>query len=384
MPSNITRVYIDNDEDLVKLCEQYALSNMLAIDTEFVRTRTLYPKLGLLQVNNGEVLALIDPVAIANLSPFWQLLTNEKIVKVLHACSEDLEVFLSVGQCKPVNLIDSQIMMAFLGHGLSMGYAAMVKHYTEVELDKSESRTDWLKRPLTDKQLKYAQADVEYLFEIFPQIMADIKKTPWLGAAKEETQAMIERKFTPINENELYMNLSHSWKLNPEQLNRLKHLTVWRFQQAQKKDRPIGFIAKDHTLFALASRSPETIDDMRKLEGAEVLDIKHKGYAMLDVLKKANTAESISYPAKIKRLDECSGYKETFKKVKAFLVKKSAELQLLPENIASKKQINQFLSWYFKINGAENKIAAVDLLQGWRLALVGESLKQFSQNKFKE
>ncbi len=134
--------YIQDANSLALLCEKLSDSAVLAIDTEFVRTRTLYPKLGLLQVCNGEHLALIDPIKVQDLSPFWQLLTNAKLCKVLHACSEDLEVFLTAANCRPVNLIDSQIMMSFLGHGLSMGYAAMVKHYLDIELDKSESRTD--------------------------------------------------------------------------------------------------------------------------------------------------------------------------------------------------------------------------------------------------
>jgi len=149
----LNKTYIEDHASLVELCHKLAKADVLAIDTEFVRTRTLYPKLGLIQVNDGENLALIDPVAINDLSPFWQLLTDEKICKVLHACSEDLEVFLTAANCRPVNLIDSQIMMSFLGHGLSMGYAAMVNHYLAIEVDKSESRTDWMKRPLTPNNL---------------------------------------------------------------------------------------------------------------------------------------------------------------------------------------------------------------------------------------
>lgn len=157
--------YIQDQDTLTAICAQYAQSPVLTIDTEFVRTRTLYPKLGLLQVSNGDDIALIDPIVIDDLTPFWALLTDASITKVLHACSEDLEVFLTSANCKPVNLIDSQVMMSFLGHGLSMGYAAMVNHYLDIELDKSESRTDWTKRPLSDRQLAYAQADVKYLLK---------------------------------------------------------------------------------------------------------------------------------------------------------------------------------------------------------------------------
>jgi ribonuclease D len=188
---------INEQSSLQHLCEKLSGAKVLAVDTEFVRTRTLYAKLGLLQVCDGENLALIDPLSIDDLSPFWQLLSDEKITKVLHACSEDLEVFLTAGNCKPVNVIDSQIMMSFLGHGISLGYAAMVKHFTGIELDKSESRTDWTKRPLTEKQLVYASADVDHLFSIYPKLLSELTQVGFLHYAQLETQNMIDKKIYP-------------------------------------------------------------------------------------------------------------------------------------------------------------------------------------------
>jgi len=374
---------IEDQNSLNLLCEQLAKAKVLAIDTEFVRTRTLYAKLGLLQVCDGEQLALIDPLSIDDLTPFWQLLTNADITKVLHACSEDLEVFLTAGNCKPLNLIDSQIMMSFLGHGLSLGYAAMVKHYTDIELDKSESRTDWIKRPLTEKQLAYASADVDHLFSIYPKLLAEITQAGFLAYAQQETQSMIDKKFTPINDSEMYLNIKMSWRLNPKQLNTLKYLASWRFQQAQKRDLPIGFVAKDHTLMALAQSNPATVNAMSMLEGAEELDIRHKGKAMLAVLSQADKADVSSYPTKINRLDEYPGYKQIFKQVKAFLVNASEQNDLAIENIASKKQINQFLTWQFDLNDARNNADKVDLISGWRNALFGQTLLEFAKQGYK-
>ncbi len=376
---------IEDQQNLDKLCEKLSCASVLAIDTEFVRTRTLYAKLGLLQVFDGTNLALIDPLAIDDLSHFWQLLTDANITKVLHACSEDLEVFLTAGQCQPVNLIDSQIMMSFLGHGLSLGYAAMVEHFTGIELDKSESRTDWTKRPLTEKQLNYASADVDHLFAIYPKLLAEIEATDGLDRldfVKQETQSMIDKKFTAIDENELYRNIKMNWRLNPKQLNNLKYLASWRFQQAKIRDLPIGFIAKDHTLMAIAQANPDSIKAMEKAEGAEALDIRHKGKAMLAVLKQANEAEINEYPKKIMRLDEYPGYKQIFKKLKTFFVEVSDEHKLAIENLASKKQINQFLTWQFDLNDAREKNNNIELLTGWRNELFGEKLQNFADNNF--
>ncbi|MDX2367896.1 MAG: ribonuclease D [Colwellia sp.] len=383
---------IEDEISLQKLCQQYNKAEVLAIDTEFVRTRTLYPKLGLLQIFDGKQLALIDPVAINDLSPFWQLLTNENIVKVLHACSEDLEVFLTSANCKPVNLIDSQIVMSFLGHGLSMGYAAMVEHFTGIELDKSESRTDWTKRPLTQKQLDYASADVDYLFQLYPKFIAEIEQAGRLDYAKQETQLLIDKKFTPIDENNLYRQMKLACRLNSKQLNTLQHLTRWRFQQAKKRDLPIGFVAKDHTLMAVAQHNPQNIEAMNHLKGAELLDIRHKGKSMLSIVKLALETSDSDYPTKITRLDEYPGYKQIFKTVKAFIVVIAEKNGMTIENLASKKQINQFLTWHFNVNDVRALVSEsstkavipnVDILTGWRNELFGQTLQAFADNEFK-
>jgi ribonuclease D len=380
--ATLERIYVEDSEQLHLVCQRYCQASVLAIDTEFVRTRTLYPKLGLIQINDGKTLALIDPVAVPDLSPFWQLLENPNVQKVLHACSEDLEVFLTAGNCQPLNLIDSQIIMSFLGHGISMGYAAMIAHYTGIELDKSESRADWMKRPLTQKQLSYAAADVEHLFDILPRLMADIEKSGWLAAVKEESDVMVERKFKAIDESQLYLNVKMAWRLNPPQLYRLQQLTIWRYQQAKLKDRPIGFIAKDHTLLALAQINPSNVGAMSSIEGVELLDIRHKGNAMLTVLKRVAEAQDIKLPEQITRLDEYPGYKQNFKKVKNYINELSTQTNLLTENLASKKQINQFLSWHFKLNDAENNPNMVDIIRGWRKPLLGDKLLAFVENDF--
>lgn len=378
---------IEDFISLQSLCQQYSQASVLAIDTEFVRTRTLYPKLGLLQVFDGKQLALIDPIAIDDLSPFWQLLSDKNITKVLHACSEDLEVFLTSANCKPENLIDSQIMMSFLGHGLSIGYAAMVEHFTGIALDKSESRTDWTKRPLSLKQLNYASADVEHLFSIYPRLLAEIEQAGWFEYAQQETALLIERKFTPINDSQLYRQIKMAWRLNSQQLNSLQYLVQWRYQQAKSRDLPLGFVVKENTLMAVAKYNPQSFTEMNKVDGAEVLDIRHKGKAMLAVLKKASQTNEADYPQKLQRLDEYPGYKQIFKKVKDFIITVGEKDQLAIENLASKKQINQFLTWYFDLNEAkklsDDSGVNPEILTTWRNELFGQSLLAYAQSGFK-
>lgn len=373
---------IDNYDALVAICQQFEQADFLAIDTEFVRTRTLYPKLGLVQISDGHDIALIDPVAIEDLSLVWQLLSNKKLLKVLHACSEDLEVFLHHGKVKPQNLIDSQIMMAFLGHGISIGYAAMVKHFLNIEIDKSESRTDWTKRPLSAKQLTYAAADVEYLYQLFPTLLKQVEDKGWLHAVEQECTNLINRKFTPVDESTLYQSVKFSSKLNPPQLNRLKFLAAWRYQQAKNKDLPLGFIVKDHTLIAVAQHNPKQVSNMVSLEGVETQDIRFRGKAMLHVLEKANQQPVEQYPQQTIRLDLQPGYKQIYKKLKDFLVKICNEADLNIENFASKKQINQYLTWHYQTDVNDEFTQRVDLLNGWRAELLAGRLTKFTENDF--
>jgi ribonuclease D len=272
--------------------------------------------------------------------------------------------------------------MSFLGHGLSMGYAAMVKYYLDIELDKSESRTDWTARPLSARQLEYAQADVEYLFQLYPIITKQLSDKGWLEAAQQDTELLIERKFTAIDETQLYRSVKMSWRLSSSQLYRLKTLAIWRFQQAQKKDLPIGFIAKDHTLIAVAQTNPETISAMNRLDGIELFDVRRNGKAMLALLKTIEPDHSDNFPDRIQRLDEYPGYKQIFQQVKSFITKVAKNSDLLPENLASRKQINQYLAWHFQLNNNAVAKSSVDILLGWRFTLFGEKLTELGKNQF--
>jgi ribonuclease D len=372
--------YIEEQDSLIEFCQALTTADYLVIDTEFVRTRTLVPKLGLIQLCDGQQVGLIDPLAVRDLTPVWQLLSDGAITKYIHACSEDLEVFLTAGNCRPCNLLDTQIVMSFLGHGLSMGYGAMVKYFSGVELDKSESRTDWLKRPLSSKQLDYAVADVFYLHQLVKPLLEQAVDSGWLEAARSETQALIDKKFTPVNPENLYKEMKLAWRLNEAQLMRLKLLCQWRYLQAVKRDLPLSFIAKDHTLLTLAERNPKSVGAMASYEGIEVLDVRHQGKALLNVLKQASQICPQMYPAKISRLDDYPGYKQIFKTVKQF-INAQAEVAGAPVLLcASKKHINQFLSYFWQINEGHQR--QPELLSGWRGELFGASLLKFARQGF--
>ena len=154
---------IQNNEELAQVCQLARQQSAVALDTEFMRVSTYYPKLGLIQLYDGERVSLIDPLSITDFSPFVELLRDQQVTKILHACNEDLLVFLQEFDALPQPMIDTQIMARFLGFANSAGLAKLVLHYLGIEMDKGATRTNWLKRPLSPVQLQYAAGDVWYL-----------------------------------------------------------------------------------------------------------------------------------------------------------------------------------------------------------------------------
>ena len=168
--------FITSNQALADFCQQASQAEAIAVDTEFVRTRTLYPQLGLIQIYDGKQLVLVDPLSIDDFSSLTELLTNPNVVKILHSCSEDLETFWHAFKVMPSPIFDSQFAASIVGMGPALGYAKLVEIMLDVIVDKGESRTDWLARPLRDEQCDYAAKDVLYLFQLYPELKARVEE----------------------------------------------------------------------------------------------------------------------------------------------------------------------------------------------------------------
>ncbi|WP_076537941.1 ribonuclease D [Shewanella sp. UCD-KL21] len=359
--------YISDPESLAKLVAQYQQSELLVLDTEFVRTRTYYAKLGLIQAYDGKTLALIDPVALADLSAFWQLLSDTKITKLVHSCSEDLEVFARYGQCQPSPLFDSQIAATFSGLGHGLGYAKLVNTFLDIEIDKGESRTDWMKRPLTDAQLQYAANDVYYLYKLYPQLLAKIQQSNRMDWLLEEGERMTEGRLTPPDEEFAYLKVKNAFQLFPQQLAYLKVLATWRLQKALKKDSALGFIIKDHALIALAKKQPKTVIELNQLNDLTEHEKRFHGKELIKVLQ---TADLDNLPEAVDVIALKNGYKASFKEVKNILIQVAEQHDVAIEFIGSKRLIHEFLMWLYNKQPAEKPL----LLKGWRAKLVKDAL----------
>ncbi|WP_064791502.1 ribonuclease D [Shewanella woodyi] len=363
--------YIDDDASLAKLVSQYRESQLLVLDTEFVRTRTFYARLGLIQAYDGKTLALIDPVAVSDLSGFWSLLTEPSITTILHSCSEDLEVFARNGQCQPVKLFDSQIAAALCGFGHGLGYAKLVEQTLNIPLDKGESRTDWMKRPLSEAQLNYAANDVYYLYQLYPQLVEKLEEQNRLNWVFEEGERMTQGRLSPPDLEMAYLRVKNAFQLSPKQLAYLKVLAKWRLSKALSRDLAVGFVVKDHGLIGLAKKQPKNSSELYKM--IELTEQEKRVHGK-DLIRLLATADLDNLPDAIDVLALKTGYKSSFKTIKQCLSELSERHEVPIELLGSKRHIHEYLEWLWAGKIGDKPL----LLSGWRETLVSAPLSALS------
>lgn len=361
---------IETDDALASLCEAVRACPAIALDTEFVRTRTYYPQLGLIQLFDGANVALIDPLDISDWSPLKAVLRDTGITKFLHASSEDLEVFLNAFGELPEPLIDTQILAAFCGLPLSWGFAAMVEEYSGVALDKSESRTDWLARPLSERQCEYAAADVWYLLPIAKKLMIETEAAGWLPAALDECRLMQQRRQEIQAPEEAWRDITNAWQLRTRQLACLQLLADWRLRKARERDMAVNFVVREENLWAVARYMPGSLGELDSL-GLSGSEIRFHGKTLISLVAKAQALPEEALPEPLLNLMDMPGYRKAFKAIKALVAEVSASHHVSGELLASRRQINQLLNWHWKLKPQNGQ---PELISGWRAELMAEKL----------
>lgn len=361
---------IETDDALASLCEAVRACPAIALDTEFVRTRTYYPQLGLIQLFDGANVALIDPLGISDWSPLKAVLRDTGITKFLHAGSEDLEVFLNAFGELPEPLIDTQILAAFCGRPLSWGFSAMVEEYTGVALDKSESRTDWLARPLSERQCEYAAADVWYLLPIAKKLMIETEAAGWLPAALDECRLMQQRRQEIQAPEEAWRDITNAWQLRTRQLACLQLLADWRLRKARERDMAVNFVVREENLWAVARYMPGSLGELDSL-GLSGSEIRFHGKSLISLVAKAQALPEEALPEPLLNLMDMPGYRKAFKAIKALVAEVSASHHVSGELLASRRQINQLLNWHWKLKPQNGQ---PELISGWRAELMAEKL----------
>lgn len=352
--------YIDSDVQLITFSRKIASAEWIAVDTEFMRERTYYAQLALIQITCDAGSALIDAPALHSLEPLVDAFTRPNCLKIMHSASQDLEVLHQAFGQMPGPLFDTQIAASFLGEPDQIAYAAIVKDRLGIELEKDQTRTNWLQRPLSAAQLVYAEADVIYLHKLYQGLVNELAPLGRLEWVEKESQALADKTRQALAPELAWQRVKSIPHLEPEQQQIAIALACWREKRAQKRDMPREWILKKQLLSTLAKTQPATIMQLKAIEGASEKLVQNIGRYLLEVIAQTDQQQGISSALGILN----SAQRAQAKKLMTWLRERGEALNIAPSLIANRKTIEQLVL-------GERDLA---LLEGWRAEIAGKEL----------
>jgi ribonuclease D len=376
---SIPFIWIDSDSRLEQCIQRWIKEPYLIVDTEFERSNTYHAKAGLIQVAASGKTYLIDPLAVTSLEPLAQVLSSPDLTIVLHSMSEDIDLLSHLCNCSISSVFDTQIAAAFLGMGISVGYQRLVEMVLGVALDKGETRSDWLARPLSKKQLHYAAADVHYLEDIYKQLRAKLQESPWLEAVEEECARQVASIESVGEQPEFaYLKMRGAWDLSEERQYLLQQLVVWRDREAIERNIPKSWVFSDAQLIEAARTSPTTQGELFKLPKVKPKSVKRFGAELLRLLSESDKHvppgfRVIERPIKGKEL-------EFYKKIKKLVELSSKNAGLDSQLVAGRKQMEAWVIHFWR----ERQTTMPELLEGWRGPLLEEGLSDLIKSAIPE
>lgn len=356
---------VETTDDLKAFAAELSGAPYLALDTEFLRDQTYYPKLCLIQVAAPGIEGIIDPLAPGiDLAPFYELIKRPEIVKVLHAGRQDIEIFYLQGGVLPHPLFDSQIAAMVCGFGDAASYETLARKIARVEIDKSARFTDWSHRPLSRRQLEYALADVTHLRVIYEWMTARLEKTGRAGWVAEEVAALQDANLYKLDPESAWKRLKPRTS-NKRFLAVLAALAAWREREAQARDIPRGRVLKDEALTEIAAHPPETGEALERVRAVpKGFANSRLGKGLVEAIAMGMTAEPPEGAAdqnKQRRRREPS--QAVMDLLKTLLRLRAESVGVAPRLIANAEDIERL---------AANEDDEVAALQGWRNEVFGK------------
>ena len=264
---------ITRTEDLAAACAKLSAAPYIAVDTEFMREQTFWPRLCLIQIAGGDTEILIDSLAPGlDLKPFFDLMTEEKVLKVFHSARQDIEIVHHLAGVIPHPIFDTQVAAMVCGFGEAVSYSMLVKRLLGRNLDKTSRFTDWSRRPLSERQLTYAVGDVTYLRDLYPKLRAQLDKSERATWLNEEMAVLTDPATYDLHPEQAWRRLKMRVK-TPKALAVLMELAAWREREAQAQDVPRSRILKDEALYDIAGQAPRTVEELGSLRSL------HNGFA---------------------------------------------------------------------------------------------------------
>lgn len=369
-----TRV-ITESADLAQFCATFGDEQFITVDTEFIRERTYFPQLCLMQVATSKEAVAIDPIAgpEMDLTPLYDAFANEKLMKVFHACKQDIEIFVHSSGMIPYPLYDTQIAAMVCGYGESISYENLVMDLVGSPLDKASRFTDWARRPLSDRQLVYALDDVIHLRVIYEKLRARIHedgRDDWIA---EEMNDLADITQYRVDANRAWVRLKVKSR-SPVVLQVLRATAGWREEMAAKKDVPRQRILKDDWVVQVAMQMPKTVDELLEVRGINSQLSKESMAALIDAITAAMNAPKETFPQPEERDKPMVAAQEAcLDQLKLLLRQKCEDAHTVPRLVADKQELEDVVrgkiplekahfghGWRYEIFGA----AAADLLAG--------------------
>lgn len=367
MTSASNVLYIDTPSSLDAFCQQLGTAAWIALDTEFLREKTYYPKLCLLQIATPEVVACIDPIALDDLSPLLEIIFDESITKVMHSGRQDMEIFYNLHGKPPSPVFDTQIAALLLGYADQIGYANLVKEMLGIELDKLHTRADWSLRPLTADQLKYAADDVVYLADIYLKMTAQLTEMGRLAWLSDDFARLASPGLYGNPPGQAWLKVKGGNRLKGASLSVLQALADWRETTAQQKDRPKGWILRDDALLDIARHRPSSMEALGKIRGLSEGLVRNSGKLLVKLVSEAAGRPPVPFPDTGKRIKPTPDQNALVDVMMALVRMSGEQNDLNPAVLASRKQLEQLVHGDTDIN----------VMQGWRKRFVGEQLARF-------
>jgi ribonuclease D len=356
---------VSTSTELLQALERLACGDFVALDTEFMRESTYFPKLCLVQAANAQACAVLDPLTLPELAPLWQFLADRQRIKVLHAARQDLEVLATATResTVPGPIFDTQIAAALLGYPAQIGYGSLVAERLGHTLAKGHTRTDWTRRPLTPEQLQYAEDDVRYLAPLYLDLRAALEAAGRLEWLYEETRELEGLDLQGTDPDAPWRRLKGLDRLQPQQRATLKLLAQWREAAAIKHDKPRGWILADDAIREIAERMPGTTRDLETVGTVPAGVVRRRGDEILALVERGR-ADAVNEAAASNPPRPQPQQVALVTKLMGLARETAQQVKINAELLATRRDVEQLVF----ARRTEH------LLSGWRREIIGEPL----------
>ena len=371
---------IDNDQEFNSLLNKLLSKEVVALDTEFHWTKTYAPIPALLQIADDEGVYLVDLTLIKDYTLFKELLEKEKIVKLFHSCDQDMLILDHMCGARTTSIFDTQLAAAICGDTDNLhSYAKVVKLYLDTELSKGAQRSDWLARPLTDTQLKYAEADVTYLYRLYPILKEKLEKLNRLDWLYEDTSIYAGDDFyTPLPDREIYRKIKGCGRLKRRNIAIVREVAEWREKQARRIDRRPRRVLSDKALLDMATKKPANPQALVKVYDIGSFTVQKNGTELLRLIDVALKLDENDLPSAIAGTAPSKEEEKIEKLLFKVLAEVSEETKIAETVLASRSNLRSTVYRFFKRGEVK-----LDFLNTWRSELLAEKLTETLQNSKK-